>query len=91
MSSLIQGQTTKKNLQLKQFGYILSAIFLILTVTAMLLESRLLPWIFLFTMYVLSGSLWMPVLIKPLYYLLGRHFFPVPEKQVAEKEQIETD
>ena len=91
MSSLFEGRTTKQNIQLKQFGYILSAIFLILTVVAMVLDSRLLPWLFIITLYILSGSMWMPVLIKPFYSLIGKYMFWKSVKQVGEAEQIKPE
>ncbi len=73
MSGLIQGKTTAENLAIKRFGYLLSALLLIASVIAMVAESNSFPWLFLITMYLLSGSLWMPKLIQPLYQLLGKY------------------
>jgi len=73
MSSLIQGKTTAENLAIKRFGYLLSAMFLVASVVAMMAESISFPWLFLITMYLLSGSLWMPKLIRPVYHLFGKY------------------
>lgn len=72
MSGLIQGKTTAKNIAVKRFGYLLSALFLVASVVAIIAESVSFPLLFLLTMYFLSASLWLPALIRPLYNLLGK-------------------
>ena len=67
MSDFLQGKPTQENRAVKHFGYILSALFLSATGIASLGHSSLTPWLFLITMYLLTGSLWLPVLIKPFY------------------------
>lgn len=73
MSGLIQGKTTEENIAVKRFGYLFSALFLCASVVAMVAESACFPWLFLVTMYFLSASLWLPVLIRPLYSLFGKY------------------
>lgn len=83
MSGFIQGKTTSDNLAIKRFGYLLSALFLIASVVAMMAESISFPWLFLITMYLLSGSLWMPKLIRPVYQLFGKYLPLTDPNRVA--------
>ena len=69
MSGFIEGKATKENLPVKRFGYLISAIFIILSTLSMMNNWLATPWLFLVTMYFLTGSLWIPILIKPFYLL----------------------
>jgi len=91
MSGFLQGQTTAENEVVKRFGFLISAVFLILTVLAMLIKSVTMPWLFLITMYLLTGSLWTPILIRPLYKLFGKYLVPEAEKEVKEKAHDSQD
>ena len=73
MSGFLQGRTTKENLPVKRFGYLLSGILVIITVVSMMLKWAITPLIFLITMYFLTGALWIPLLIKPFYRLFGKY------------------
>lgn len=92
MGGFIQGKTTAANMPVKRFGYVLSAIFLGFTVALMMIESPFSALLFLILMYILTGALWMPALIKPLYNLFGRKLFPAQpgEEPPAEKETYES-
>ncbi len=80
MSGFLQGKTTKSNLPIKQFGYLLSALFLVLAVIGMVTKWLYTPWLVLIIMYFLTGSLWIPVLIKPLYNLFGKYIIKEKSK-----------
>ena len=81
MNKFLEGKTTTTNLAVKQFGYLLSALLLLAAVTGMVFEWTFTPWLVLITMYFLTGSLWIPSLIKPFYALMGRHIIkPFTEK-----------
>ncbi|MEJ2544917.1 MAG: hypothetical protein P8Y99_12695 [Calditrichaceae bacterium] len=69
MTGFIEGKTTKKNLPVKYFGYVISAILIVISTISMMNNWTATPWLFLITMYFLTGSLWIPVLIKPFYLL----------------------
>lgn len=69
MTGFIEGKTTKENLPVKQFGYVISAILVIISTISMMNKWLATPWLFLITMYFLTGSLWIPILIKPFYVL----------------------
>ena len=73
MSGFLQGKTTKDNLPVKRFGYLLSLILIIGTVIAMMLKWIVTPYLFLITMYFLTGALWIPALIRPFYRLFGKN------------------
>ncbi len=68
-----------KYLAVKRFGYLLSAIFLILTNIGLVAKWSLMPLFFLITMYCLTASLWFPVLIKPLYQVIGKYIIKPTE------------
>ena len=86
MESLLQGKANAGNIHIKRFGYLLSAVFMILTSIGLLTEWAATPWLFLFTMYLLTGCLWMPVLIKPFYRLFGKYIVK-PEENNPNKEE----
>ncbi len=86
MDSFIQGKATKKNIHIKRFGYLLSALLIIITSIGVISNWSAVPWLFLVTMYFLTGSLWIPVLIKPFYKLFGKYIVK-PEKENVEKEE----
>lgn len=70
MTGFIEGKTTKENLPIKRFGYIVSALLIIVSTISMMNNWIVTPWLFLLTMYFLTGSLWIPALIKPIYMLV---------------------
>ncbi len=65
----------KKNeiLAIKRFGYVISTILLILSNIALINEWHSTPFIFIITMYFLTGSLWGSAIIKPFYTLFGKY------------------
>lgn len=73
MSGFLEGRTTKENLPIKRFGYLISAIFLIFSVISLIKNWSITPLLFLLTMYLLTGSLWIPSLIKPFYNIFGKY------------------
>ncbi len=73
MNVFLQGATTRQNLPVKRFGYILSAVFLVLSNVAYVLDWQATPYLFLFTLYLLTGSLWIPALIRPFYRWFGKY------------------
>jgi len=87
MDSFLQGKTDAGNIHIKRFGYLLSAVFLIITSIGLLAKWTITPWLFLFTMYLLTGCLWIPVLIKPFYLLLGKYIIK-PEENNPNKEEL---
>ena len=84
MSSLIEGKTNKANISVKRFGYLLSAVFLVGANISLINEWPVTPWLFLILLYLLTGSLWIPSLIKPFYMLFGKYIIK-PEKEIDEK------
>jgi uncharacterized membrane protein len=72
MDSIIQGKVTEKNRAVKRFGYILSLIFIIIANIGLVLNWRFTGWLYLITMYVLTGSLWAPKLIFPFFWIYRR-------------------
>jgi len=96
MSGILQGKVTGENRHLKYFGYLLSVVFLIASVAATLRHSSLTPWLFLITMYFLTGCLWTPILIKPFYLLFGRFIIkpkiePGRDKSNSDKNGLNED
>ena len=80
----------KKDLQVRRFGYLLSGMILVFTVIAMVMESTMLPWLFLILMYFVTGSLWLTGLIKPFYILFGKRLFPTNNSnEIIEKKETE--
>lgn len=74
MTGFIEGKTTKENLPVKRFGYLISAVLIIIVLISMMNNWMATPWLFLAAMYFLTGSLWIPVLIKPFYLLIVKLF-----------------
>ncbi len=81
MTGFLQGDITAANKPIKRFGYLISSVFLLLTVGAMLAQSAAVVWFFLITMYLLTGSLWAPLLIRPLYHLFGKYLVPAAKEK----------
>jgi len=61
-------------LYIKRFGYVISAIFIILSNISLINNWTITPLLFLITMYFLTAALWAPLLIKPFYKLFGKPF-----------------
>jgi hypothetical protein len=85
LSGFLQGEITEANKPVKRFGYLISSVFLLLTVIAMLVHSVAVVWLFLITMYLLTGSLWAPPLIRPLYRIFGKYLVPSETRKPEEK------
>jgi hypothetical protein len=51
----------------KRFGYVVSAILLIISNISLINKWSVTPLLFLITMYFLTAALWIPALIKPFY------------------------
>jgi len=73
VSPFLEGKTTKENLPVKRFGYLISALFLVTAVIGMINMWSVTPLLFLITLYLLTGSLWIPALVRPLYRLFGKY------------------
>ncbi|GEM_PF-6270037 len=86
MSSLIQGKVTKENLPIKRFGYLVAGILVLFTGIGTLAEWSFVPYLFLITMYFLTGCLWIPALIKPFYRLFGKYIIKPAPSQPSTKE-----
>ena len=86
MDSFIQGKATRENIHIRRFGYLISAVFLIITGISGMARWPATPWLFLVTMYLLTGSLWIPALIKPFYRLFGKYIIK-QEEQSADKDK----
>lgn len=72
MTGFIEGKTTKENLPIKRIGYLISSVCIIISTISMVNNWIITPWLFLISMYFLTGSLWIPVLIKPFYLLFTK-------------------
>ena len=70
MTGFIEGKTTKENMPIKRFGYLVSAACIIISTISMVNNWNATPWLVIITMYFLTGSLWIPVIIKPFYLLV---------------------
>jgi len=75
-------------LKIKQFGYVISAVLLVLSNIALINESPSTPFIFIVTMYFLTASLWAPRLIKVFYTSFGKYLFKNNNNQ---NKQTDTD
>jgi hypothetical protein len=64
-----------KDIHVKRFGYVVSAILLVISNIALVNESAYTPILFILTMYFLTGSLWGPGLIRVFYNLFGKQLF----------------
>ncbi len=60
----------------QRFGYIISGILMLISGIGVLVKWVWSPLVFLVTMYVLTGSLWAPQLIRPLYDRFGQKIVP---------------
>jgi len=58
----------------KRFGYVISAIGVIISNISLINNWPITPVLFLITMYFLTGALWAPFLIKPIYQFFGKPF-----------------
>jgi len=65
------GQNSEKK-KIKQTGYLISAVGIIISNIGLVKNWPYTPLIVLITMYFLAGSLWFPVLIKPFYILFHK-------------------
>lgn len=85
--------TPKKQLNtaIRQFGYIISAILIILTVFSQYMQWTTTPWFYLLALYFLTGSLWIPVLIKPFYLIFGKYLIKVSKKNDSLKTGYKLD
>ncbi|MBN2425503.1 MAG: hypothetical protein JXR46_00360 [Calditrichaceae bacterium] len=72
---------------IKQFGYLLSALLIVLTVISQYKQWPATPWLYLLTLYFLTGSLWIPVLIKP-FYLLFTKFIVKTKRDSGQAETL---
>jgi len=73
-----------RQIDITRFGYIVSAIFLVISNIALINEWPTIPIWFIITMYFLTGSLWAPKLIKPFYGLIGKYII----KESKDKDDI---
>ena len=73
-----------ENLNIKRFGYVISALLLIISNISLISNWPSTPILFLITMYFLTGALWAPFLIKPFYQLFGKNLF----KNTDDNEQL---
>jgi hypothetical protein len=60
-------------LNIKRFGYIISALLIIVSNISLIDQWPVAPLLFLITMYFLTGALWIPGLIKPFYKLFVKN------------------
>ncbi len=67
--SIIQGKTTDENRPVKRFGYVVSLIFIVLSNVGLVLNWWITGWLYLITMFFLTGSLWVPQMLNPIYKL----------------------
>ena len=73
MTPFLEGKATRENLPVKRFGYLVSAILLVLANISLISGWGVTPILFLLTMYFLTGSLWIPILVRPFYILIGKY------------------
>lgn len=86
MTPFLEGKATRENLPVKRFGYLVSAIFLVLANIGLISQWKSTPWLFLITMYFLTGSLWIPLLVRPFYKLIGRYIVKPSENKREESD-----
>ena len=67
--------------KIKRFGYVVSAVLLLASNIALIKNWQITPVIFLITMYFLTGALWGPRLIKPLYIISKKLLFRRSKKK----------
>lgn len=75
-------------LSVKRFGYVISAVLLLLSNISLFNKWPATPIIFLVTMYFLTGSLWIPAIIKPFYRLFGKYLIKPTD---TSKPEIDKD
>ena len=73
MTPFLEGKSTRENIPVKRFGYLVSAIFLVLANIGLISNWSATPILFLITMYFLTGSLWITALVRPFYKLVGKY------------------
>jgi hypothetical protein len=86
MTPFLEGKSTKENIPVKRFGYLLSAILLVLANIGLISNWAVTPFLFLATMYFLTGSLWVPGLVRPFYNLFGKYIVKPSENTREEKD-----
>jgi len=59
-------------LNIKRFGYVISAFFVIISNISLINKWPATPLLFLITMYFLTAALWIPALIKPIYNIFKK-------------------
>ena len=64
----------KEILYIKRFGYVISAILIIITNISLIAQWSATPILFLITMYFLTGALWIPALIRPFYNVFIKNY-----------------
>ena len=64
----------KEQLNIKRFGYVISAILIIISNISLINRWPLTPVFFLITMYFLTAALWIPSIIKPFYKIFEKFF-----------------
>jgi len=87
MNKFLEGISKPEDVPVRRFGYVISAIILVVSVVALVKNWPSLPLLVLAMMYFLTGALWIPVLVKPFFLLLGpyKKWFD-PEKNLADKD-----
>jgi len=68
----MSAQQKQETLNIKRFGYVISAIFVIISNISLINKWPVTPILFLVTMYFLTGALWAPSIIKSIYVFFGR-------------------
>ena len=74
-------------LNTKRFGYVISAIFVIISNISLINNWVATPILFLITMYFLTGALWVPFLIKPVYQFFGKPFSKNSDKNKSDNSK----
>jgi len=78
----------KEILDIKRFGYVISALLLIIANISLINKWPATPILFLITMYFLTGALWLPALIKPFYLIFKKHFIKDSDNQSSTSKDI---
>ena len=74
-------------LYIKRFGYVISAIFVIISNISLINNWLITPILFLITMYFLTGALWAHLLIKPFYQFFGKPFAKSSDNSQSESSK----
>jgi len=61
------------NINIKRFGFVLSAFLIIISVISLMNQWAVTPILFIIMMYFLTASLWAPALITGLYNSFGKY------------------